>query len=138
MKINSLNTGVSANYIKKNNSNNQNFGVRLDFDYLSSKRMTNDMPFRDVMNRFYGWLSDMEPLSGVMNVKAKSGKMVPQVDYYALRTTGQNKMIYQQEDLEFSMGKAKSGFYFNEQNTNDNILSDLKYMYEVLKKESGF
>ena len=43
------------------------------------------------------------------------------------------KAIERQEDLEFTMGAAKSGFCINYEESSDRILKDLKYMYDCIK-----
>ena len=131
MKINSINSAfstLSANSREPQKQTSFNANLRVDEKVI--ERMSKDLKFRDIINRFEGWLSAQTPIDAIVNIITKRGKVVEQMDY-----TNPNIPVitHAVEDLEISMNGKKSGFYYNTLNSSRDILKDLEFVFECLK-----
>ena len=132
MKISAIQSNLT-NETKSSTTKFPTFGAKLNIHHSLQNRMNQDVIFRDVMNRFSGWLSGQQPKDGIVSITSKAGKLVEQIDYSRPAISNIPFITWCREDLELSMGDKKTGFYFNPKNWEDNILNDLKRVFETIK-----
>lgn len=133
MKINPIGSSMGFLFTNPKKDYERTFKAQLQADNKVIERMSKDNAFRDVIFKFQAWLESQLPKDGVVKIVAKRGKIIGY-----LEPRYQNASLIPiakacREDLEFSMNEKSSGFYYNPLNNSDNILEDLKYIYECIK-----
>jgi len=139
MRINSINS-VYGNYSQAKScyKNHPTFNAQLKIDSDLKNSMNGDSKLNDVMNQFKGWLSAQYPHNKELSAIKKEGKLVEQMDYSKAAVGGSPEVVYKYEDMEFSLGNARSGFCFNPQEPEERILNDLKFMFNCIRADAGY
>ena len=119
------------------------FGARLKLTFsersIPCDYNRGEADFSRVIRDFRNWLSTQSPFDQTLTISKKRGK---EVDILQTKINGVfqgnpfvNKSV---ENLEFSMGSGKSGFCWNEQGNESNILEDFKNTFNYVKRLAGY
>lgn len=136
MKIQPINKFENSSIMAKNNTN---FKAKLNLQFPASSIGYNpnkgEASFERVISSFRSWLANQHPYNETLTIRKKSGKMVQQ---RVVKGAGGDFYENRQEDLEFAMGSGRSGFCWNPQGSEYNILDDFKSTFEYVKQMAGY
>ena len=117
-----------ANHSKQNNSLSFKTGLQVERDVYNT--IVDKVKFDNVMKRFKSWLEGQNPrYLDLVIAKNKSPKWVEQIEH--------NRIVERAENLAMTLNKGHSGFCFNECESDDTILADLKYTFECVRANAG-
>jgi len=119
------------------------FGAHLRLTFSESSIPCNynrgEADFSRVIRNFRNWLSTQSPYDQTLTISKKRGK---EVDILQTKINGVfqgDRFVNRRaEDLEFSMGSGRSGFCWNEQEHESNILEDFKNTFNHVKRLAGY
>lgn len=93
--------------------------------------ISNTSKFNSVMSEFRSWLRGQFPTSATLNImKNNNPEFVEQLE--------NGRVMKRAENLLLRLGKGSSGFCFNEYESDETILADLKYTFECVRANSGY
>lgn len=137
MRVQGFNQNYQVSRVATQKTNlskhNQSFGAKLVLDADLLEDMGNSKDLTTHLLVFRDWLKTQSSDDEVLQIQKKEGKMVPQLTGYKYSTYGSPEKCVEEmrENLEFSIGKAKTGFCYNPKNNDEQIMKDfiLTYMY---------
>lgn len=136
MKVQAINNQSVFVTNQKQKKQSPNFKAELAMTKSLQKEIANNTYLASIMDKFGDWVSTQRPYDKILTATMKKGKCVSVMSGYdRMKRGGQPLPIERQEDLEFTMGGAKSGFCVNYEESSDRILNDLKYMYDCIKSK---
>ena len=141
MKIQPIN--IYDDVSKPTPANNTSFKARLRLTFPESSIPCNynrgEANFSRVIREFRNWLSSQSPFNETLTISKKMGKEV-NVMHTKRNGVFQGGAYVDKdiEDLEFSMGRGRSGFCWNAQESESSIVEDFKNTFNYVKDQAGY